>query len=72
MWHNNIKVKATFAADGFKDVWANLDTLGWRRIKTDASQSVSNLYTLLSGARAHDRTVNAHLDGSEIDIAYLK
>ena len=72
MWHNDIKVNATFAAGGFKDVWAHLGTLGWRRIKTGASESVSNLYTLLSGAHAHDRPVNAHLDGDEIDIAYLK
>ena len=72
MWHNDIKVNATFSANGFKDVWAHIGTLGWRKLKTDAAVSVSNLYPLLSTARAHDRLVNAHLDNNEIDIAYLK
>lgn len=72
MWINDIKVNATFTANGFKDVWAHIGTLGWRRVKTDATTNVSNLYSMLSAAHAHDRNVNAHLDNNEIDIAYLK
>lgn len=72
MWHNDIKVNATFTANGFKDVWAHIGTVGWRKVKTDAAVNVSNLYTMLSTAHAHGRLVNAHLDGNEIDIAYLK
>lgn len=72
MWHYNKKVLATFAHHTTCWVWANIEGVGWRRIKDGASDGCTNLFVMLSAARANDRLVHVYVDGSNlITTAYL-
>lgn len=72
MWHNNKKVLRTYATNETENCWAYIEDLGWRKIQTGAADSVTNLFILLSAARASDRTVNVLVnDDNKITRAYL-
>jgi hypothetical protein len=72
MWHNNKQVLATFVHHTTQWAWANIDTIGWVRIKDGAADGVTNLFLMLSAARANNRQVNVFIDGSNlITTAYL-
>lgn len=73
MWHNNKKVLMTYASHHSQNCWANIDTIGWRKIKSAATDGVTNLYFMMCAAKANERLVNVHIDNdNQIDIAYLK
>lgn len=72
MWHNNKKVNATFVHHTSQWVWADIDGLGWKRIKDGAADGATNLFVMLSAAKANDRIVNVFIDGDNlIQTAYL-
>lgn len=71
MWHNNKLVVQTFGSHHAQNAWANIEGLGWKKIKPNAPDGVTNLFLLLNAAKANGRRVNVHLDGDQIDIAYL-
>jgi len=72
MWHNNKLVLATYIHHTTQWSWANLDGLGWRRIKDGAADGVTNLTILLNSARASGRRVNVFIDTNNlITTAYL-
>jgi len=71
-WQYNKKVLATFTASTPQWVWANIDTVGWRRIKDGAADGVTNLHVLLDSACVHGRLVHVDIDASNlITTAYL-
>ena len=73
MWHNNKKVLSTFSSHHSKNAYANIQGVGWRRIKPDTPTGVNNLYAMMNAARAHNRLVNVDVDGAnQITTAYLK
>lgn len=71
MWHNNKQVLQTFASHDSQNAWANVETLGWKKIKKDDPDGVTNIFVQMNAAKANNRKVSVHLDGNEIDIAYL-
>jgi hypothetical protein len=71
-WQYNKKVLATFTYNGAQWAWANIDTVGWRRIKDGAADGVTNLHVLLNAACANGRPVHVDIDASNlITTAYL-
>jgi hypothetical protein len=73
MWHNDKKVLMTFASNHSQNSWAQIEGVGWRKIKTGATDGVTNLYIMMCVAKANNRMVNVHIDTDNlIDIAYLK
>jgi immune inhibitor A len=71
-WQYNKKVLATFTYSGQQWAWANIDTVGWRRIKDGAGDGVTNLHVLLNTACAHGRLVHVDIDAANlITTAYL-
>ncbi len=71
-WQYNKKVLATFTYHGAQWAWANIETLGWRRIKDGAPDGVTNLQVLLDAACANARLVHVEVDASDlITTAYL-
>ena len=71
-WQYNKKVVATFTYSGAQWAWANIDTVGWRRIKDGAPDGVTNLHVLLNAACANGRLVHVDIDASDlITTAYL-
>ena len=71
MWHNNKLVLQTFASHHGQNAWANIEGLGWKKIKPNAADGVTNLFILMNAAKANGRRVNVHLDADQIDIAYM-
>ena len=72
MWHNNKNVTRTFISSGSKNSYVAIEGVGWRRIKPDAADGVTNLTIMMNVAKAHGRTVNVNIDGNnQIDVAYL-
>jgi hypothetical protein len=72
-WNYNHKVNYTYAHHGSQYVYAYLDGgLGWKRVKTGAADGVTNLFLLLTTAKANDRQVHVNLDAADmITHAYL-
>lgn len=72
MWHWNKTVKSTYVHHTTQWAWAEIDGLGWKRIKDGAADGCTNLFVLLTAARANNRSVHVFIDGSElITTAYL-
>jgi subtilisin family serine protease len=70
-WHYNKKVRATYAHHTTQAVWANIDTLGWRRIRTGAADGVTNIFEVCCEAVANNRNVHVNADGTFIYTVYL-
>lgn len=71
VWYNNKKVIQTFASVDSQNAWANIDGIGWRRIKTGSADGVTNVFNVLCEAAANGRKVNVFADATVISIAYL-
>ena len=53
------------------NVWAFLDGIGWRRVRPDNADAVTNMSVMLCEARTSGKTVNAFLDADQITQLYL-
>jgi immune inhibitor A len=70
-WFNNRAVIQAFASADSQNAWANIEGVGWRRVKTGASAGVTNLFNLFCEALANGKRVNVYADASVVSIAYL-
>lgn len=71
-WFYNKKVYQTFTYYGSQWAWANVQDLGWRRIKDGAADGCTNLHVMLSAAQANDKLVHVDVDASNlITTGYL-
>lgn len=72
MWHNNKSVVRTHAKDGSRAVWAIISGIsGWKRIRPNVPDGVTNLHLLLSTALANNRKVDVFIHNNEITAATL-
>jgi astacin len=70
-WHYNKRVYQTFASNDSKNAWANIESLGWRKIKTNSTDGVSNMFNAFCEATANNARVHAYADGQTVSIMYL-
>lgn len=47
MWFNNEKVIAAFVSNDAQWAWANIEGIGWRRIKEGSSDGLPNIFTIV-------------------------
>lgn len=72
MWHYNKQVLSTFVHHTMQWVWANIDGVGWTRVRDGAADGVSNMCVLLNAARGSGRLVHVYVDGDNLlTTAYL-
>ncbi len=72
MWVNNKKVLSTFIDSSTQWSWAEIDTVGFRRIKDGSTDGCTNLTILLNAAKSSGRPVNVEIDTSNlITTAYM-
>lgn len=71
MWQNNKIVQQTFGSHHAQNCWALLAGLGWKKVKPNAADGVTNLFIVMNAAKANNRPVNVFLDADQITIAYL-
>ena len=73
MWHNNRTVVSAHAKDGSRMAWAIISGIsGWKRIRPNVPDGVTNLHLLLSVALANNRRVDVFIQNNEISQATLK
>lgn len=73
MWHNNKTVNRTYSTNGAQNCWAIINTIaGWKRIKTGATDGVTNVFTALCAAKANGRPVDVYIVGNIIERVTLR
>lgn len=65
-WHYNMVVSRTYTTYNSQNAWAYIDTVGWRKIKTGATDGVTNMYIAFCEAVANNHKVHVYMDGSDI------
>ena len=69
---SNKKVTRTYSSPHSKNCWAYIDSIGWRKVKPDATDGSTNMFVLLNAARANDRPVSGAIDAAnQITTLYL-
>jgi astacin len=70
-WHYHKRVYNTFASSASQNAWANIEGLGWRRIKTGNPDGVTNMFAAFCEAVANNLLVHVFADGQNVSIMYL-
>lgn len=70
-WVSNKKVVQTFASTDSKNAWANIESVGWRKIEQLTTDGVTNVFIAMNEARANNKTVTAQVDDANIYLVYL-
>jgi immune inhibitor A len=71
VWVLNKRVFQTFASADSQNAWANIESLGWRKIAPNSPDGVTNLHNLFCEAAANNGRVHAFADAAQVSIAYL-
>jgi hypothetical protein len=73
MWYYNVKIDATYAYYTSQWAWASISGVGWRQIKNASADGVTNMFFMLSAAKANDRVCHVYVDTSDntITTAYM-
>jgi hypothetical protein len=74
--YSNLTVVSTYVSRDAQNAWAYLSGTGiatnWRKIKTGATDGVTNVFVLLCAAQTSGRKVSLDIDASNlITYAYL-
>ena len=72
MWNNNKTVNNTYTSHDSQNAWANIASIGWRKIKSGAPDGVTNTFMILNDAKANGRLVNVYIVANLIERAVLK
>ncbi len=68
----NKKIIRTYASAHSQNVWANIEGIGWKKVKTLSTDGPTNMFVKLNAAKSHDRTVNGTIDAmDQISALYL-
>lgn len=70
-WWNNVRVYQVFASHDKQNAWANVESLGWRRVEPKSPDGVTNMFVALTEAVANNLRVSVHADGTHLEILYL-
>jgi len=65
-WIQNKKVMSTYTSYHSQNAWANIQDLGWRKIKMDNPDSVTNQFIALCEAQANNNKVTVYVDDSTL------
>lgn len=69
---SNKQVLRTFASPHSKNAYANIATVGWRKIGQLSTDGVTNMFVMLNAAKANNKTVSGTIDAAnQISILYL-
>jgi len=73
MWHNNKKVTRTFTSRHSQNCHAIISTIaGWKKVKTGNDGGVTNVFTILTAANAHNKTVDVFIDNNVIERVVMR
>lgn len=69
-WHQNALVVATYTTPHSMNAWANIESVGWRKIQPLTTDGVTRMFALLTEAQASGRKVHVQVDDSLLYAAY--
>ncbi|SLN56704.1 hypothetical protein ROA7450_02939 [Roseovarius albus] len=73
MWHNNKTVSRTYSTAGSKNCWAIVSGIsGWKKIKPQTDDGVSNVFTALNAARAGGKRVDVYIVSDKIERVVMR
>jgi hypothetical protein len=73
MWNNNKTVSRTYSSNGSQNAYAIISGIsGWKRVKTGASDGVTNVFLMLCAARANNRPVDVYINANLIERVVLR
>lgn len=73
MWYNNKSVIRTHSKNGSKLAYAIINGVsGWKRIRPTSTDGVTNIFMILSTARANGRKVDVYIKDNYIEQATLR
>ncbi len=73
MWYNNITVTNAYTSHHSENAWAILSGIsGWKKIKTGATDGVTNVFVVLSTAKANGRPVDVYIVNNLIERVTLR
>jgi hypothetical protein len=73
MWYTNKTVLRTHCKNGSRMAWAIIEGVGgYKRIRPTVADGVTNLFIILSTARANGRKVDVYIKDGHIEQATLR
>ena len=73
MWNNNRTVSRTYTSHHSQNCYAIISGIGgWRKIRPNATDGVTNVFAILCAARANDRAVDVYIVSNQIERAVLR
>ena len=74
MWYFNRNVNRTYSTTNSRFAWAIVNGVpgGWKQIRNNSTDGVTNLLTVLSQAKANNRNVDVFVNGNRIERAILR
>ncbi len=73
MWHNNKQITRTYTSSNSQNCYAIVSTIsGWKRVKTGATDGVTNIFAALCAARANSRTVDVYIVNNMIERIVMR
>lgn len=73
MWNNGKTVNRTYSSNGSQNAYAIINGIsGWKKVKTGASDGVTNVFLMLCTARANNRTVDVYIKSNLIERVVLR
>ncbi len=73
MWHSNKSVVRTHSKTGSKIAYAIINGIaGWKKIRPTSTDGVTNIFMILSVARANGRKVDVYIKDNYIEQATLR
>lgn len=71
LWHYNRRVWNTFASNDAQNAWANIEGLGWRKLRPRAADGVTNMFAACCEAVAANQRIHVFADGQDMSIMYF-
>jgi hypothetical protein len=71
LWHHNLTLTRTYTTADSRNAWALIQGTGWRRIKPDTSDGVTNTFVACCEALANNRKIHALMNGDFITRVQL-
>lgn len=71
LWHYSKRVWNTFASNDSQNAWANIEGLGWRKLKPNAADAITDMFATFCEAVANNLRVHVFADGQNLSIMYF-
>lgn len=73
MWNNGKTVTRVFTSHHSQNCYAIISTIsGWKKVKTGATDGVTNCFAILCAAFANNRTVDVYIANDVIEQVVMR